>query len=734
MPPLEMPLLGTTTLEDQIPSPLRIKPPYVFFSLVARHESWRKELYRPTTHIHRWWATRLGTVFRFMLIDALKGEVEDIEDFYSIHEFADKIVLDPFMGSGTTLVEALKLGTKTIGVDINELSNFIVEQSLKHVPLEEMNFYLAELERTAGRFIRDLYTTRDVSTGKPVPVLYFFWVKVVRTPSGEEVPLFPKYIFAKNAYPEKRPRAQVICPSCWNIFTARFDAQKVSCPTCGFKFNPQLGPAPSGSPFVHDSMGKRYKIIDLISEESPPGHRLYAVLAADESTGEKKYQAATDYDIEIFNKARTLLLEMEEGLPLPSSAIQPGRNTSQALRYGYRKWRDFFNERQLLSLGVLLRSILSIESLDVRHQFLLVFSSALEYNNMFATYKGEGTGAVRPIFSNHILKPERLPLENNVWGTRLNSGSFLTLYRNKYLRGKKYLSAPTDILLTSPTNRRARGQKRIAENQHPKLRLSSLKVITAPPIKSEFALNLGFDQIRNGGANLLTAAADSRSLDFIPSNSVDAVVTDPPYFDFINYSELSDFFYAWVSTAFESKTSTTRRSGEVQNADSKEYCRLLKGVFKEMHRVLKPGAPMSFTFHHSSPDGWWAMATALKESGFHIKKVFAIYGENIASVTKSGTKHPIRLDAIIKAVKPPCGECEPSYLENNIDSMIEAAINKAAHMITELSSIDNIPLFAISKGDIFVLRSAWLTYFLVNAKVESSTMLSAFRVLHEHVK
>ncbi|MGL4500022.1 MAG: DUF1156 domain-containing protein, partial [Planktothrix sp.] len=41
-------------------------------------------------------------------------------------------------------------------------------------------------------------------------------------------------------------------------------------------------------------------------------------------------------------------------------------------------------------------------------------------------------------------------------------------------------------------------------------------------------------------------AASADSLFHIPDNSVDAIVTDPPYYDTIQYAELSDFFYVWM--------------------------------------------------------------------------------------------------------------------------------------------------------------------------------------------
>src|SRR5438552_9712097 len=85
--------------------------PIVEVSQVAEHESWRKEVNRSLYHIHKWWATRLGSVFRAITLAALSPQRKRIwEAFYERHSFAGKVVLDPFMGSGTTLGESLKLG------------------------------------------------------------------------------------------------------------------------------------------------------------------------------------------------------------------------------------------------------------------------------------------------------------------------------------------------------------------------------------------------------------------------------------------------------------------------------------------------------------------------------------------------------------------------------------------------------------------------------------------------
>jgi hypothetical protein len=105
--------------------------PFEVLSDVAESESWRKEINRPITHIHKWWAQRLGTVFRAMTIGAFSPSGTDIFDlFYKPVRIPGSTVFDPFMGSGTTLVETVKLGARAIGRDINPVAHFLVKCAL----------------------------------------------------------------------------------------------------------------------------------------------------------------------------------------------------------------------------------------------------------------------------------------------------------------------------------------------------------------------------------------------------------------------------------------------------------------------------------------------------------------------------------------------------------------------------------------------------------------------------
>ena len=141
-------------------------------SILAEKESWRKEINRPIYHIHKWWAQRLGTVFRALLLHLMNdNKADEWESFYKQHDFKQHIILDPFMGSGTTIGEAVKLGAKAIGCDINPISTFLVTQALTKVPIEQLISAYNEIENDISKDILSYYKTVDPVTNKELQVL-----------------------------------------------------------------------------------------------------------------------------------------------------------------------------------------------------------------------------------------------------------------------------------------------------------------------------------------------------------------------------------------------------------------------------------------------------------------------------------------------------------------------------------------------------------------------------------
>jgi putative DNA methylase len=290
-----------------------------------------------------------------------------------------------------------------------------------------------------------------------------------------------------------------------------------------------------------------------------------------------------------------------------------------------------FNERQLLSLTTLAQAIADLPKGPSRDALAVLFSGALEFNNMFASYKGEGTGAVRHMFSHHILKPERMPIEANVWGTPQSSGAFSTLYRSRLLRALDYREAPFEIALDGP-----RGARRVRKVFH-----------LSPPVGRKIVDSYP----KNGlpkGAIFLSCGSSART--DLPDKSVDLIVTDPPFFDNVHYSELADFFHVWQELYFGKRrrtARTTRHEEEVQDIDPQAFADKLRAVFAECHRVLRDDGRLVFSYHHSREDGWTAVAHAILGGGFSLIQSQPVKSEMSVAAPKNQAKEPIDLDVLL---------------------------------------------------------------------------------------
>ncbi|MBS0210368.1 MAG: hypothetical protein JSS27_15595 [Planctomycetes bacterium] len=599
---------------------------FEFLSKLAERESWRKELHRPVYHVHKWWAQRLGSVFRGILLGATLPPEGDLRAlFFQPHHLANVNVFDPFMGSGTTIGEAHKLGMTAIGRDINPVAVRNVRTAMG--PLDRRRVLAAydALADSVEQRIRALYQTSD-SRGLPCEVLYYFWVMQAQCPDcSSTVDLFPSHIVARNAHPKRKTHVRVRCPACADIFQIMQSPENVTCGDCGFHFDATKGNT-SGAKATCTECKSHFVILKAIGD-AHPRFRLYGKLVL-RSDGNKEYLSVTDSDLASFRQCSEILeVELKSGrLVLPSLCLTDGHNTRQALNYNFRRWADFFNNRQLLALGWLRRAILDLDDVDARDALFTLFSGTLEFNNLFASYKGEGTGAVRHMFSHHILKPERMPIEANVWGTPKSSGGFSNLLRSRLLRAINYRESPTELNGSSSTAR-----------------------VCSPPFSGRVEPNWPTD-----GALLprgIYLAAGDSSCTGLTDQSVDVVATDPPFFDNVHYSELADFFHAWQVSACEADSGappfSTRQPGEVQDADADHFAHKLCAVFAECHRVLRDDGMLVFTYHHSRPEGWRSLATAVWGAGFRFVNAHPVKAEMSVATPKFQAKEPIQLDVIL---------------------------------------------------------------------------------------
>jgi putative DNA methylase len=134
------------------------------------------------------------------------------------------------------------------------------------------------------------------------------------------------------------------------------------------------------------------------------------------------------------------------------------------------------------------------------------------------------------------------------------------------------------------------------------------------------------------------------------------VLTDPPYFDNVSYSELSDFYLAWAQylgaapAGYRDATRCSPMEESLAVAASNEasrskFAEQLARILREVHRVLKSGGRLVFTYHHSTSEAWLLLAKAIIAAGFSVVRAFPMRGEGQGGLhSYDGT---IRWDAIL---------------------------------------------------------------------------------------
>jgi len=160
---------------------LESDPPIELASALALKEGNSK---KPIYAIHKWWARRLGSVFRLLLLGAthpanrspwLKNGA-----FFEKHDLSGIKVFDPFVGGGTTLVEASKCGASVVGVDIDPVAAFVSEKELETVDEKLLQTAFDDVEKAAKEAALKWYRT-ILPDGRTGTIIYAFWVETIKS-------------------------------------------------------------------------------------------------------------------------------------------------------------------------------------------------------------------------------------------------------------------------------------------------------------------------------------------------------------------------------------------------------------------------------------------------------------------------------------------------------------------------------------------------------------------------
>lgn len=613
-----------------------------FATELALREKQIQQNYRPVIGVHKWFARRPGTIFRSLLL-AEYAEEPLRDSFWVRHELRG-VIGDPFMGGGTPVYEANRLGFHVVACDINPMAYWIARQSLARLDIDRLLAEGRKVVQDVEGDLRDLYKTNCEKCGGKANVKYFLWVKTTECPHCKEPnDLFPGYRLAEA---ERHPKHVLACAECGSL--NEYDdpptrQHPASCSQCGHPVHIE------GNVSRKKLTCRRCKRPFAIGTfDRPLEHRMWAIeYNCSRCYGEhpgRQFKKPDTADRSAFRRAEKALAARQSELPIPDDEILPGDESDRLHRWGYRKYHEMFNARQLLGLGILLQRIKSIHDPSIRDALLTVFSDTLRYQNMLCRYD---TYALKcqDIFSVHGFPVGLIQCENSLLGTdAIGSGGFRH-FVEKYARAKRYCEQPFET-------RHHRRRKEVV------------------PIHGEtIEADLVEDEPTNGERKQALLFNGPSQRVPVRRNSLDGVFTDPPYFNNVQYAELMDFCFVWLRRILGTEypcfsKETTRSSDELTGNESmgrgiEHFTSGISEVFCHFTNALKPGRPFVFTYHHNDPAAYVPLVVAILDAGLVCTATLPAAAEMTASLHIARTESSI-LDSVFVCRKPLRGRSQTS--------------------------------------------------------------------------
>ena len=671
-----------------------------FVAGMALREKQIQQNYRPIIAVHKWFARRPGTLFRALTLSEF-GDAPLADLYFVPNNFRGRAIADPFMGGGTPLIEANRVGCDVTGFDINPMAAWVVREEIEQLDIKAYQEEAKRLITLLRTELKDLYTTDCPLYGdKNVPVKYFLWVKVIDCGTcAEPIDLFPGYLIAEDS---RHPKNVFVCSRCGDLNEVTNRKRPGSCKTCAHPLTIE-GTAKRGRCSCprcgHDNLFPQPKL-------GPPKHRLFAIEYYNPNRkAEHKgrfFKKPDEHDLRRVQLAEQRLAQIRPSF-VPVRPIPPGDETGRLHRWGYKRYSEMFNARQLYGLELSCRNIATISDARIRHALATNLSDLLRYQNMLCRYD---TWALKSldIFSVHGFPVGLVQCESNLlgitnghgsdvvlsgWNNNVGSGGWTNIV-DKYVRAKRYCDHPFEVKRDGGRN-------------------------VLVPINGEW-----IGEKLNGSSvrSVSIRCADATSVKLAPS-SLDAVFTDPPYFGNVQYGELMDFCYAWLQRlvghdheGFDRRSTRAPEeltANETQARGLIHFTEGLAKVYKRMADALKPGAPLVFTYHHNRLEVYHAAGVAILDSGLTCSASLACPGEMVGSIHIHGTGSSI-VDTVF--VCRSTGRMPKRWVfrsANELQKMVseELVLLQQAGLRPSAGDIRCIVFGHLTRMAVWVLRKEW---------------------------
>lgn len=516
------------------------------------------------------------------------------------------LVVDPFAGGGSIPLEALRVGADAFASDLNPVAVLLNKVVLEYIPkygqqlTDEVHKWGQWIKEQAEQELAEFYP-KDLDGATPIAYLWARTIQCEGPGCGAEVPLMRSLWLAKKAkksvglklipnQSQKRVDFQIIYDAQGKEFEhSTVQRGAATCPCCGYT-----------TPVV------RVRAQLRIRHGGATDSRLFAVVTTRTGQQGRFYRLPDESDLITIARAATELKRRQQNhnstislIPDEKLDIRGIRHT-WAMIYGIEQWGDFFTPRQALALATLLRLACQINATllkdnqlitAIRTCTILTVSKLADQANSLCPWEPIAQ-CPRHLFARQATGMAWDFAEGVVIGE--SSGSFSVLIE----------------------------------------RLENLLV--------------------NLGANWSYCAPQQHSATAIPlpDDSADILFTDPPYYDAVPYSYLSDFFYVWLrrglghihsdlfSEALVPKDEeiVVDRPHELSNSthDIAFYERELTKAFVEGRRILRPDGVGTIVFASKTTASWEAILQAVVDAGWTITGSWPIDTEMESRVAAQG--------------------------------------------------------------------------------------------------
>jgi len=547
-------------------------------SPAARRETRNREVHLPPVIVYRWWARRTESVFG-AIIDALSKD----------HP-GQLLVADPFVGGGVIPLAAVLRSHRVYAQDVNPWATFGLATMLALPEAADIRTAAERLHKLAEPLLQAAYGT-TLSDGSPALIAHTFRVATAECSRCKtRARLFPHALVSLLQRKERgQVHAFLACPA-GHLFLGRVDRTRI-CDTCRAHTDPNAAYT-RGRFVVCQTCGHS----ERLEERVRSGSWKWEVILVERASRRRR-------EIAVPSPGEIAQAEAPQWAPTRDLGTIPyGKETRVLLRHGFGCWADLYPRRQRAVMETLLAMCDNATNDEaVRHTLRMAIYSTAEMAGLLSRWDRWYLKSYEAM-AGHRFNFTTLTAEPNVWGTDSSGRGTVARRLQRYAKAAAWLRDRISRRLVIETS------------------LANSREWPPPPLSADVRVVLG-----------------SSEQIVMPDESVDLVLTDPPYHDDVQYDELSLLLRAWArlpADRLQNEAVVNDRTG--RSVPSGDYRRLLTRIFAEARRILRPEGHLVFSYANREPQAWVDVLRAVQQAGLRAVGYTIVHSENETDYAKRG--------------------------------------------------------------------------------------------------